>query len=144
MRGLRHCFEGIYKPDWGSLANEYVAAARSDRLGTRLWAIHGLMVLDDPRAVPVFEASLREDPPEIRRIAEIGLKRILHPEQVAEEQARRLAEQERARQERLDRQAVADARITDLRCAACGKPMPGYRRTCKHCGAARSPSPGPS
>jgi hypothetical protein len=136
MRGLRHTFEAIYNPDWTSLADEYLPLARAERLGTRLWAIDSLIVIDDPRAVPVFEASVRDDPEEIRWRAEIGLKRVLHPEQIAAEAAQRQAEQERARQERLDRQAEADARITDRCCAACGKPLPSYRRTCKHCGAA--------
>jgi hypothetical protein len=136
MRGLRHTFEAIYKPDWKSLADEYLALARAPRLGTRLWAIDSLIVVDDPRAIPVFEASVREDPEDIRWRAEIGLKRLLHPEEIAAQAAKRQAEQERRRQERLDRQAEADARITDRRCAACGKPLPSYRRTCKHCGAA--------
>ncbi|HSW15248.1 MAG TPA: zinc ribbon domain-containing protein [Solimonas sp.] len=138
MRGLRHSFEAIYKPDWRSLANEYLALARAERMGTRLWAIDSLMVLDDARAVPVFEASVREDPEEIRWRAEIGLKRLLHPEEIAAETEKRRAEQQRARQEFLDRQASEDAKLTNLRCAACGKPMPEYRRTCKHCGARAS------
>ena len=62
-----------------------------------------------------------EDPEEIRSLAEIGLQRLLHPEEVAAEAVKQEAEQERARQERLDRQSEADARITDKRCAACGK-----------------------
>jgi hypothetical protein len=136
MRGLRHTFEAIYKPDWKSLADEYLVLARAPRLGTRLWAIDGLIVVDDARAIPVFEESVREDPEDIRWRAEIGLERLLHPEKIAADAAQRQAEQERARQEQLDRQAEADARITDRRCAACGKPMPSYRRTCKHCGAA--------
>jgi hypothetical protein len=136
MRGLRHTFEAIYNPDWKSLADEYLVLARAPRLGTRLWAIDGLIVVDDARAIPVFEESVREDPEDIRWRAEIGLERLLHPEKIAADAAQRQAEQERARQEQLDRQAEADARITDRRCAACGKPMPSYRRTCKHCGAA--------
>jgi len=136
MRGLRHEFEAIYKPDWTLLADEYLALARADRLGTRLWAIDSLMVVDDPRAVPAFEASVRDDPEEIRWRAEIGLKRLLHPEEIEAEAAEERAKQEHARQQRLDRQVEADARMTDRRCAACGKPLPSYRRTCKHCGAA--------
>jgi hypothetical protein len=76
MRGLRHVFEGIYNPQWDLLAEEYLALARSERLGTRMWAIAGLMILDDPRAVPVFEASLCEDPEEISHYAKVGLKRL--------------------------------------------------------------------
>ncbi|MGB7157844.1 MAG: hypothetical protein WBD40_07245 [Tepidisphaeraceae bacterium] len=136
MRGMRHTFEAIYNPDWTSLADEYLALARAERLGTRLWAIDGLTVVEDARAVPVFETSVREDPEEIRWRAEIGLERLLHPEKIAAAAAQRQAEQERERHEQLARQAEADARITDRRCAACGKPMPSYRRTCKHCGVA--------
>ena len=76
MRGLRHVFEGIYDPEWNQLADEYLALARAERLGTRMWAIAGLMILDDPRAVPVFEASAREDPKDIGYYAKIGLKRL--------------------------------------------------------------------
>jgi hypothetical protein len=76
MRGLRHVIEGIYNPDWHLLADEYLALTRAERLGTRMWAIAGLMILDDPRALPVFEASLREDPEDISSYAKIGLKRL--------------------------------------------------------------------
>lgn len=76
MRGLRHTFEGVYKPDWNLLADEYLALARAERLGTRLWAVASLTVLDDPRAAPVFEASVREDPEEISSWAKGGLKRL--------------------------------------------------------------------
>jgi hypothetical protein len=76
MRGLRHVFEGIYNPEWSLLANEYLALARGERLGTRIWAIAGLMILDDPRSAPVFEASLREDPKDISFYARIGWKRL--------------------------------------------------------------------
>jgi hypothetical protein len=83
MRGLRHVFEGIYNPEWSMLANEYLALARAKRLGTRMWAIAGLMVVDDPRAVPVFEASVREDPEDISSYARIGLERLGHAERGA-------------------------------------------------------------
>ena len=76
MRGLRHSLEAIFNPDWAALADEYIAVARAERLGTRMWAIAGLVVVDDPRAVPVFEASVREDPDNIASFARIGLKRL--------------------------------------------------------------------
>lgn len=76
MRGLRHPLEAIFNPDWAGLADEYLAVARHERLGTRMWAIGGLMVVDDPRAAAVFEASIREDPPDISSYARIGLKRL--------------------------------------------------------------------
>ncbi|MEZ5992095.1 MAG: zinc ribbon domain-containing protein [Planctomycetota bacterium] len=134
MRGLRHVFEGIYAPDWASLADEYMALARSERLGTRMWAIDGLVVLDDSRAIPIFEESLEEDPEDIRWLAEIGLQRLLHPEEIAAEAERRHAEMEQAQKEALERQAERDARVTSHRCPNCGKPLPSYRRTCKYCG----------
>lgn len=136
MRGIRHVCEGIFDPDWTALADEYLALARAERLGTRLWAIANLTVLADPRAVPILEASLREDPEDIRWWAETGLERVLHPERAAAVAAQARVDQERDRLERLNQQAKRDATITGNRCAACGKPMPTYRRTCKHCGTA--------
>jgi hypothetical protein len=76
MRGLRHPLEAIFNPDWSALVDEYLAVARGDRLGTRMWAIAGLAVVDDPRAAPVFEASVREDPADINSFAKIGLERL--------------------------------------------------------------------
>jgi hypothetical protein len=76
MRGLRHPLEAIFNPDWAALADEYLAVARWERLGTRMWAIAGLAVVDDPRAAMVFEASIREDPEDIGAYAAIGLKRL--------------------------------------------------------------------
>ena len=113
MRGLRCAFEEIFKPDWTSLADEYLALARAERLGTRLWAIDSLIAVNDARAVPVFEESVRDDPHGIRCRAEIGLQRLLRPEQIETEEAQRHAEQERARQERLNR------RRPDHRSALC-------------------------
>ena len=76
MRALRHPLEAIFNPDWTALADEYLAVARGERLGTRIWAIAGLAVIDDPRAGPIFEASVREDPADISSYASIGLKRL--------------------------------------------------------------------
>jgi hypothetical protein len=76
MRGLRHVFEEIYNPDWDLLADEYLALARAERLGTRMWAIDSLIVMEDERARPVFEESLREDPEDISASAKIGLERL--------------------------------------------------------------------
>jgi hypothetical protein len=60
---------------------------------------------------------------------------VLDRKQIEAEAAAEQAERDRVRQKRADRQAEADARITDRRCASCGKPCPSYRRTCKYCGA---------
>jgi hypothetical protein len=76
MRGLRHQLEAIVNPDWAALADVCLEAARSNRLGTRLWAIDQLAVLDDPRARPVFEEALRSESEEIQQSARIGLRRL--------------------------------------------------------------------
>ena len=74
--GVAACDRGIYNPDWHLLADEYLALARAERGNWRMWAIAGLMILDDPRALPVFEAFLRDDPRDISSYAKIGLKRL--------------------------------------------------------------------
>jgi hypothetical protein len=76
FRGLRHAFEAIVNPQWSELADICLEAARSRRLGTRLWAIDQLTVLEDERARPVFEQSMRSDPHEFKWLAEIGLERL--------------------------------------------------------------------
>ncbi|MBO0701004.1 MAG: HEAT repeat domain-containing protein, partial [Zavarzinella sp.] len=76
FRGLRHALEAIVNPRWSELADICLEAARSPRRGTRLWAIDQLTVLDDERARPVFEESVRSDTDEICRRAAIGLERL--------------------------------------------------------------------
>jgi hypothetical protein len=76
MRGLRHGLEAIANPNWAELADICLEAARSPRLGTRLWALDELSVLEDPRAKPIFEEALQAAPLEIRRLAGIGLERL--------------------------------------------------------------------
>ncbi len=76
FRGLRHALEAIVNPRWSELADIGLEAARSERVGTRLWAIAQLAVLEDERARPVFEESIRSDPHEICWWAEMGLKRL--------------------------------------------------------------------
>jgi hypothetical protein len=76
MRDLRHSLEAIVNPEWSRLADICLVACRSQRRGTRLWAMDQLMILDDPRAKPVFEDALNSESPAIRSIAEIGLKRL--------------------------------------------------------------------
>ena len=79
MRGLRHNLEAIVEPEWDALADLCLAAAQSPRLGTRLWAIDQLLVLDDPRAEPVFRDAVRTGPEEIAWRAEVGLERLGQP-----------------------------------------------------------------
>ena len=76
MRGLRHAWERIFNPDWVALADVCIDLSASKRPGTRLWAIHQLMILDDPRARQVFDSALHDEIGEIRRIAATGLQRL--------------------------------------------------------------------
>ena len=76
FRGLRHASESIVTPNWSDLVDICLAAAASSRLGTRLWAIDQLAILDDERARAVFESSIRSDPEEIKSRARIGLNRL--------------------------------------------------------------------
>lgn len=76
MRGLRHNLEAIVATNWSELADACLEAARSTRLGTRLWAIDELTVLEDPRARPIFEEALRTAPEGIRWRAAAGLERL--------------------------------------------------------------------
>jgi len=76
MRGLRHVSERIFNPDWAALADVCIELSASKRPGTRLWAIHQLMILDDPRARRVFNNALHDEIDEIRRIAASGVQRL--------------------------------------------------------------------
>jgi hypothetical protein len=76
MRGLRHSLEAIVNPDWSYLTDVCLEAAQSSRLGTRMWAISELAILDDARAKPIFEEAVKTGPEEIRLRAESGLRRL--------------------------------------------------------------------
>lgn len=76
MRGLRHSSEATFAPDWGALADVCMELCASQRQGTRVWATHQLMILDDPRAKPVFERALKDDNEDVRRSAAAGLNRL--------------------------------------------------------------------
>jgi HEAT repeat protein len=78
MRGLRHAFEDIAKPDWAFLAEAYSTAARSARPGARLWSVEGLGVLSDPGTLPVVAAALADPAWEVRRAACRAMARICH------------------------------------------------------------------
>jgi hypothetical protein len=76
MRGMRHSFEAIFAPDWSALADVCMELCESQRVGTRMWATEQLMILDDPRAKPVFERALIDDNAEVRNAAAAGLERL--------------------------------------------------------------------
>lgn len=76
MRGLRHAWEAIFNPDWAALADVCVELSASKRPGTRRWALHQLMILDDVRARQVFDKALQDEIGAIRRIAASGLQRL--------------------------------------------------------------------
>jgi hypothetical protein len=76
MSGLRHILEAIVNPDWIFLTEVCLEVAQSPRLGTQLWAIDELVLLEDPRAKPIFEEVMKNAPEEIRWRAENGLNRL--------------------------------------------------------------------
>lgn len=76
MRGLRHPCERIFDPDWSALADVCMELCQSMREGTRVWATHQLMILDDPRAKPVFERALNDEIEAVRSSAAAGLSRL--------------------------------------------------------------------
>lgn len=76
MRGLRHAFERIFNPDWEALADVCLELCGSSRPGTRIWATHQLMILDDPRAEIVFEQALCDEHEWVRSHAKVGLERL--------------------------------------------------------------------
>lgn len=76
MRGMRRSFEAIFAPDWRALADVCMELCASERAGTRMWATDQLMILDDPRAKPVFERALNDDSAEVRDAAAAGLERL--------------------------------------------------------------------
>ena len=76
MRGLRHVLEAIMDPDWATLADICIDAARSGRLGTTLWAVAQLLVLDDERARPLLQQLRTSEHEEIRWRAEAAIQRL--------------------------------------------------------------------
>jgi hypothetical protein len=76
MRGMRHSFEAIFAPDWRALAEVCMDLCASERVGTRMWATHQLMILDDPRAKPILERALDDDNAEVRHAAAAGLEKL--------------------------------------------------------------------
>jgi len=77
MRGLRHTLEAIAGDDVGWLADACLAAIATGRPGTVLWAAEQLLVLDDPRAFPVFEKLRHSEHARIREVAETGISRLV-------------------------------------------------------------------
>ena len=77
MRGLRHRLEAIAGDDVDSLAAACLAAIATGRAGTVLWAAQQLLVLDDPRAFPVFEKLRHSEHARIREVAEAGIARLV-------------------------------------------------------------------
>ena len=74
MRRVCHGFESMVAPDYGRLATHYKVAARSDRPGTRMWALIFLARLRDPATISVFGSALHDTEPEVRNAAERGFQ----------------------------------------------------------------------
>lgn len=75
MRNLCHAVEAIVEPAWSTLAPLCIAALRSPRPGTRLWAAHELGRLRDPAAIPALEHATNDEVPWVRKWATSALAR---------------------------------------------------------------------
>jgi HEAT repeat protein len=73
MRNLCHALEAIVEPNWSELTGPCIAALRSPRAGTRLWAAHELQRLRDPDALPALEEAVRDEVAEVRESARTAL-----------------------------------------------------------------------
>jgi hypothetical protein len=74
MRNLCHALEAIVEPNWSELTGPCVAALKSSRAGTRLWAAHELQRLRDPSAIPALEEAARDEVQEVRESAQAALE----------------------------------------------------------------------
>lgn len=54
MRGMRHSFEAAVNPEWSILTKICLSRCKSERSGTRLWAVDQLAVLRDRKALPAI------------------------------------------------------------------------------------------
>ncbi len=66
MRGLRHNLERIVNPDWVMLADICINLSKSSHKGARLWAMHELGTLREPRSLQTIVAAL-DDPADLVR-----------------------------------------------------------------------------
>jgi hypothetical protein len=73
MRNLCHALEAIVKPKWSQLTAPCVAALKSPRAGTRLWAAHELQRVRDPTAIPALVEAVRDEVKEVREWAQAAL-----------------------------------------------------------------------
>jgi hypothetical protein len=73
MRNLCHALEAIVNPNWSELTGPCVAALKSPRAGTRLWAAHQLQRLRDPAATPALEEAAQDEVEAVRESAEAAL-----------------------------------------------------------------------
>lgn len=74
MRNLCHAVEAIVNPEWSKLTKPCVAALKSARPGTRLWAAHELQRLRDPSALPALEAAAQEKVDSVRKWVEAAIQ----------------------------------------------------------------------
>jgi hypothetical protein len=74
MRNLCHALEAIVEPKWSLLTAPCVAALKSPRPGTRLWAADELQRVRDPAAIPALEEAVRDEVEEVREQAQAALR----------------------------------------------------------------------
>jgi HEAT repeat protein len=77
MRNLCHAVEAIVNPEWSKLIEPCVAALKSSRPGTRLWAAHVLQRLRDPSALPALQAAAQDKIKAVRERVEAAIKSTL-------------------------------------------------------------------
>ncbi len=75
MRNLCHALEAIVKPHWPELTAPCIAALRSPRPGTRMWAAHELGRLRERAAIPALERAAQDEVPQVREWAASALER---------------------------------------------------------------------
>lgn len=74
MRNLFHALEAIVDPDWSALTEPCVAALKSQRAGTRLWAARELQRIRDPSALPWLQAAQDDDVESVRESTQAAIE----------------------------------------------------------------------
>lgn len=76
MRDICHTLEGIVHPKYSELTAPCVAALKSPRPGTRMWAVYQLHRLRDPAALPALKAAEHDEVREVRASIKKAIKAI--------------------------------------------------------------------
>lgn len=74
MRNMCHALEAIVNPNWSELTPPCIAALKSQRAGTRLWAARQLGRLRDADALPALESAAADPEPRVREWVQAALE----------------------------------------------------------------------